>query len=330
MADLLEVEQLTVGVNIDGQRTKLIEDVSFRVAPSQIVGLVGESGCGKSTVVKSILGILGKGLARDHGQIRIEGQDITQLSEKVLSRDVRGGRIGFVPQDPMLALNPTFTVGKQLLEIWKRHGPKASRRDKSAGKDAIVRLFGEVQLPDPARAYVKFPHEFSGGQRQRILIAAALLCEPILIIADEATTALDVTIQHQILGLLKKLATTRQVGILLVTHDLGVVNAICDDSIVMYAGQIVEAGSVDALLQNPSHPYTAALFERHPDREGELSGIPGLVAQPGDFPEGCRFRPRCPSATSRCATRMQNLQPIGPGHMVNCTLFDEERDRASA
>ncbi|MGI6852129.1 ABC transporter ATP-binding protein [Mesorhizobium sp. 1B3] len=330
MASLLQLDDLSVGVQVNGQSIKLIDHVCFSVAPGQILGLVGESGCGKSTVVKSILNILGRGLRFEGGAIQLEGKDLTTMSEAELSRDVRGGRIGFVPQDPMLALNPTFRVGTQLLEIWKRHGPAHLRRDTKTGRQSIIDLFRDVQLPEPEEAYRKYPHEFSGGQRQRILIAAALLCGPKLIIADEATTALDVTIQHQILGLLKKLAKERKVGILLVTHDLGVVNAICDSAVVMYAGQVVESGNVDSLLGSPAHPYTQALFERHPDREAQLSGIPGLVAQPGSFPTGCRFRPRCSKAQDGCATRSQHFQPIAADHSVNCILYDVDEEHSHA
>jgi oligopeptide/dipeptide ABC transporter ATP-binding protein len=306
-------------VRTDGRWAAIIDRVSFEVGEGEVLGLVGESGCGKSTMVKTLLGVLPPSLRASHGKVMLGGRDLLGMKEKELSGSIRAREIGFVPQDPGLALNPMFRIGDQLLEIWKRHAPQCLRdRSIAAGRARLIDLFKQVQLPDPEGVLTRYPHQFSGGQRQRVLIAAALLCHPKIIIADEPTTALDVTIQQQILQLLRDLATRLKVGVLFVTHDFGVVSQLCDRVVVMYAGQVVETGDKHVLLKEPKHPYTIALLDCHPDRMSTLQGIPGTVPPIGALPTGCRFHPRCNCATPACPTREAKLVPIADRWWVNC------------
>ncbi len=288
-----------------------------------VVGVVGESGCGKSTLVRAILGILPRSARIEAGAIRFDGEDLLRLSPKELRRRVRGRAIGFVPQDPYLALNPVFKVGTQLLEILRWHGPTtdggASAR-RAAHRARLVDLLRRVQIPDPEGALERYPHEFSGGQRQRLLIAGALACDPQLVVADEPTTALDVTTQLQILKLLRGLAVERGLALLFVSHDIGAVAQLCDRVCVIYAGQSVEAGATRAVLDAPLHPYTSALIACHPDRSDGFAGIAGAVPSPLRPPPGCRFNPRCPSARADCTERRPARATIAGDHAVHCVL----------
>ena len=307
---MLDVQALRVSMRGGAQ---ILDDVSISVAPGQIMGVVGESGCGKSTLLRAILGILPSG-ARSSGEVLFRGEDI-------LSRPDHGrGRIGFIPQDPYLSLNPTFRAGDQILEIMRRHAPGG----RSSHRARLVELFRAVQLPDPEAALRKYPHEFSGGQRQRLLIAAALSCEPALIVADEPTTALDVTTQCEILGLLRGIARARNLSMLFVTHDFGVLASLCDAVSVLYAGRVAEAGPTRAVLEAPAHPYTRMLLACHPDRAVELAGIPGTVPPATAQPSGCRFHPRCPVAQPDCSTAVPPLLPLGAGRSVACPYHARE------
>jgi len=278
---------------------------------------VGESGCGKSTLIRAIMGILPKGASVDGGEIWFEGENLLVFSEKELNTDVRSSRIGFIPQDPLLALNPVFKVGAQLLEVMRWHAA-GTRRDHIA---RLVTLLKRMQVPDPENALERYPHQFSGGQRQRLLIAAALSCAPGLVIADEPTTALDVTTQHQILQLLRELVGEFGISLLFVTHDFGVVAELCDDLCVIYAGQTVEAGTVGSVLRQPSHPYTRALLACHPDRATSFVGIPGMVPSPLARPAGCLFAARCADVQAGCldARPPQGIAPSGAE--VRCVQF---------
>jgi peptide/nickel transport system ATP-binding protein len=258
---ILEIRGLRLTIRTDEGVAKVLDHIDFALERGRILGIVGESGCGKSTIIRAIIGILPTGAKVEAGVIRFEGEDLLQLSERELNRRIRGSRIGFIPQDPYLALNPVFKVGTQLLEIMRWHASDegANRSDRLRRHRArIVELLRRVQLPDPEAALERYPHQFSGGQRQRLVIAAALASAPALVIADEPTTALDVTTQQQILDLLRDLVAEFGLSMLFVTHDLGVVAQLCDDLCVIYAGQLVESGHTAAILDGPRHPYTRA------------------------------------------------------------------------
>lgn len=316
---VLGIEELSVSVRTDDGWAAILDRVSFEVRKGEILGLVGESGCGKSTMVKTLLGVLPPSLRPTNGRVMLATRNLLDMKEKALSATIRAREIGFVPQDPGLALNPMFRIGDQLLEIWKRHAPlNLADRSFKAGRARLIELLRQVQMPDPEGVLLRYPHQFSGGQRQRVLIAAALLCQPRLIIADEPTTALDVTIQQQVLQLLRDLATRLDVAVLFVTHDLGVVSRLCDRVVVMYAGQVVETGDKESVLSDPQHPYTSGLLTCHPDRMTSLMGIPGTVPPVGALPSGCRFHPRCPQATPACPTREPELVPVAHARTVNC------------
>ena len=300
-APLLEVTDLAVHLPTDHGLARILDGVSLAVPAGGTLGVVGESGCGKSTLLRSILGILPRGARTPRGAVRFQGRDLLG------GADWARGRIGFVPQDPFLSLNPVFRAGDQILEIMRRHAPG----DRRAHRARLVELFRAVQLPDPEAALAKYPHQFSGGQRQRLLIAAALACEPALLIADEPTTALDVTTQREILALLRGLVAERGLGLLFVTHDFGVLAALCAEVAVLYAGTLAEAGPTRAVLDAPAHPYTRLLLACHPDRARDLAGIPGTVPAATAQPEGCRFHPRCPLALPGCAAAPPPVLTLG-------------------
>jgi oligopeptide/dipeptide ABC transporter ATP-binding protein len=270
------------------------------------------------------MGILPNGGAVDAGEIWFEGENLLAFSETELNTRVRARRIGFIPQDPLLALNPVFKVGTQLLEIMRWHAPDDGSKGVERRKRHVARLvtlLRRMQVPDPDGALERHPHQFSGGQRQRLLIAAALACSPALVIADEPTTALDVTTQHQILLLLRELVAEFGLSLLFVTHDFGVVAELCDDLCVIYAGQTVEAGSVRAILDAPAHPYTKALLACHPDRATAFVGIPGLVPSPLAHPPGCLFAPRCAEVRPGCTTVRPGQGRAGSGAEVRCVQY---------
>jgi len=338
---LLDIRGLEVSIHGLEGTAQILDHVDLSVPRGKIVGVVGESGCGKSTLVRAILGILPRGGRAGAGTIDFEGLDLLSLSESQLSRTIRGKAIGFIPQDPYLALNPVFRVGTQLLEILAWHeledgegsapglGRRLSRSARRRHRARLVELLRAVQIPDPEQALERYPHQFSGGQRQRLLIAGALACRPRLVIADEPTTALDVTTQQQILGLLKELAAEFQVAMIFVTHDFGVVAELCDEVTVMYAGQTVESGRTADILERPRHPYTEALIGCHPDRSTDLAGIPGSVPSPLAQPAGCRFHPRCPSARPVCSKARPRVVATGDDHDVHCVLFYQDAREAA-
>ena len=310
---VLTVEALRVSIPTDDGPASVLDHVDLVIPRGRIVGVVGESGCGKSTLARAVLGILPRDARVESGRIRLDGEDLLALDQQALT-----ARIGFIPQDPYLALNPTFRVGTQLLEILRAHGGPGGR---AAHRARLVELLRAVQIPEPETALERYPHQFSGGQRQRLLIAGALACRPKLVIADEPTTALDVTTQLQILKLLRDLASDFGVSMLFVTHDFGVVAQLCDDVMVMYAGQSVEAGATADIVERPRHPYTQMLLACHPDRAQDLAGIPGTVPSPVAPPGGCRFHPRCPSAREDCRTRRPHAVVRDDGHDVRCVLY---------
>jgi peptide/nickel transport system ATP-binding protein len=322
---ILEVRGLKLSIGGDEGVAKILDHIDFGLQRGRILGLVGESGCGKSTIIRAIIGILPGGARVEAGTISFDGEDLLHLDEHVLNTRIRGSRIGFIPQDPYLALNPVFKVGTQLMEIMRWHAPAdgGDRHGRAQRhRERILGLLRRVQLPDPEGALERYPHQFSGGQRQRLVIAAALATAPALVIADEPTTALDVTTQQQILDLLRDLAEEFGLSMLFVTHDLGVVGQLCDDLCVIYAGQTVESGNTADILAQPRHPYTKALLACHPDRAEAFSGIPGTVPSPLRPGSGCRFAPRCIEVREICTRRPPRLAADPAGRRVDCALFD--------
>ena len=312
---LLEVSGLSICFRTEQGTAQVLDTVNLTVGRGRIMGLVGESGCGKTTLARAVLGILSPNARIEGGTIRFDGLDLIGMERERLRREVNGRRIAFVPQDPYSAFNPLFRVGDQIMELMKWNSPRRSKDERALGalltpyprqrylsdKAAALAILGEVQIPDPERAFRKLPEQFSGGQRQRLMIAMALLMNPDLVIADEPTTALDVTIQAQILKLLKALAKDRGVSVLLTTHDLGTAYEVCDEITVMYAGQEVESAPVAEFFANPRHPYTARLLQSLPDPAREIHEIGGEIPNLVFPPNGCRFHPRCPSASAACS-----------------------------
>jgi oligopeptide/dipeptide ABC transporter ATP-binding protein len=324
MIPILDVSGLKVSIRTDEGTASILDNVSLSVATGRILGVVGESGCGKSTLIRTIMGILPRGARIDSGTIMFEGENLLVFSEAELNTRIRSARIGFIPQDPLLALNPVFKVGTQLLEIMRDHAPDDGSRGvtrKRAHVSRLIWLLRRMQVPDPDIALERYPHQFSGGQRQRLLIAAALACNPALVIADEPTTALDVTTQHQILLLLRELVGEFKLSMLFVTHDFGVVAELCDDLCVIYAGQSVEAGAVEPILAAPGHPYTKLLLECHPERTATFRGIPGTVPSPLMPPPGCRFAPRCPDVQAQCSAGAPPEGQAVSGAIVRCVQY---------
>ncbi|HVY16420.1 MAG TPA: ABC transporter ATP-binding protein [Rhodopila sp.] len=314
MIPILEVAGLKVSIRTDAGPARILDDVGLTLRKGRVLGVVGESGCGKSTLIRAILGILPRGGAVDAGTIQFEGENLLVFTEAEMVERIRGRRIGFIPQDPLLSLNPVFKVGTQMLEVMRRHA-EGTRRDHVA---RLVSLLKRLRVPSPEAALERYPHQFSGGQRQRLLIAAALACQPGLVIADEPTTALDVTTQHEILLLLRELVDEFDLSLLFVTHDLGVVAELCDDITVIYAGQTVEAGPVAPVLRTPGHPYTRALIGCHPERATSFVGIPGSVPPATRMPPGCRFAPRCAEAETICGANLPAQAPGQDGVLVRC------------
>ena len=323
MNALLDVQDLGVTFpGTDGRRTVAVDGVGFGLDRGRTLGIVGESGCGKSVTSLAIMGLLPKGAAEVSGRVVFDGSDLLALPERRL-QDLRGDRLAMIFQEPMTSLNPSYTVGDQIAEAVVRHRG-ASKRE--AMRHA-VEMLRRVHIPNPdARAH-DYPHRMSGGMRQRVMIAMALACDPRLLIADEPTTALDVTIQAQILHLMRRLREESDAAIVLITHDLGVVAEVCDEVVVMYAGQVVERAPVRALFRFPQHPYTVGLLGALPRlerRRPRLSAIEGAVPNMAAPPQGCRFQARCPFRIPRCAD-MPPLAEVAGGHLSRCWRAPLER-----
>jgi peptide/nickel transport system ATP-binding protein/oligopeptide transport system ATP-binding protein len=314
---ILSVRGLTTEFITHEARFSAVDDVSFDIAPGEVLGLVGESGCGKSVTAMSVMRIVPEPPGRiSAGEIIFEGRDLLKLPEHEM-RKVRGGRIGMVFQEPMTSLNPVFTVGDQVAEALVVH--KGMTKQQAYARCA--ELFDLVGLPEPKRQVTSYPHQLSGGMRQRVMIAMAISCEPSLIIADEPTTALDVTIQAQILDLLKDIRREFGTAVLLITHDLGIIAQMADRVAVMYAGRIVEYSNTDDLFYDTLHPYTEGLLGSLP-RPGEnadrLKAIPGMVPKLSDLPSGCKFLPRCPYGNHKYGHKEPELFEAKPNHWVRC------------
>ena len=314
---VLTVENLTTGFEVNGRFIPAVIDVSFDLRKGETFGLVGESGSGKSLTALSIMGLVERPGRIDRGRILFKGRDLRQLPEREMQH-VRGAEIALIFQEPMTALNPVFTIGSQIEETLLVHG-RATRRTV---RQKAIELLDAVRVPDPDKRVRDYPHQLSGGLRQRALIAMSLACDPEVVIADEPTTALDVTIQAQILDLLRELQSRLGVALLLITHDLGVVAEMADRVAVMYAGRIVEEAPVGALFSDPKHPYTRGLMGSIPGGAPgtRLVAIPGTVPAPGSLPPGCCFTSRCPSRFEPCPAAHPGITDFGNGQTVKCYL----------
>lgn len=325
MPHLLEVNNLTTAFSGDYGRTISVDHVSFHVDPGEVVCIVGESGCGKSVTSLSIMGLLRRGGAVIDGSVLFDGKDILSMTEKQLD-EIRGDQMTMIFQDPLTSLNPVFTVGSQIVESIRihMHLPKADARKRA------VELLQKVGMPDAENVMKKYPHTLSGGMRQRVMIAMALSCNPRLLIADEPTTALDVTIQAQIMKLLGELQQETRMSMILITHDIGLVANTADRVIVMYAGQIIEEAPVEELFRNPKHPYTRALLDTVPtirdDANRKLTAIPGMVPESYDDITGCRFADRCPYWKPVCDNPQENYG-FGTDHQARCIIACEEQQK---
>ena len=321
---ILDVKNLSVGFSSFGESVSIVRDVSFHINEAETVGIVGESGCGKSMTAMAIMQLIKRPPGVITGEIDLDGKNLLSLSEKEM-RDVRGNEISMIFQEPMTSLNPVLTVGKQLMEVFMTH----QGMDRKQAWDASVEALRLVKIAMPEERMKSYPHEMSGGMRQRVMIAMALSCRPKLLIADEPTTALDVTIQAQILKLMRELADEVKTSVMLITHDLGVVSEVCSRAVIFYCGQIVEEAKVEDLFKRPLHPYTEGLLKSLPKRgtNERLHVIPGSVPSPGHLPQGCVFNPRCPYATDKCRTEDPSYMQMGSGHCVKCWRYTGEVQR---
>ncbi len=324
---ILRVKDLEISFKTQFGVVTPVDDVRFDLKKGETLGIVGESGCGKTITAFSILRLLPKNaILGTRTEISFEGKNVAHFSKEQLQK-IRGKKISMIFQEPMTSLNPVYTVGQQLSEVFMLH----ERVTEKQAWSKSLELLQMVRIPEPSKRIRDYPHLLSGGMRQRVMIAMALACKPLLLIADEPTTALDVTIQAQILELIDELRTKQNTTTIIITHDLGVVAEMCDRVIVMYAGQIVEAAEIFALFSNPKHPYTQGLIHSIPRIEvpkqdqKRLHVIPGYVPHPSAFPKGCRFQPRCQQAMERCLLEIPPVRSI-QGHQVKCWLYEQEGD----
>ncbi|XOV85695.1 MAG: ABC transporter ATP-binding protein [bacterium] len=315
---LLRVDNLVTAFDTENGQIKAVDGVSFSLQPGRTLGIVGESGCGKTVTALSIINLLPKPTADIlEGQIWFEGEDLASAPIERL-HDIRGDRIGMIFQEPMTALNPVHRVGRQIMETLKLH---RDITDEDALR-ATIAMLEKVGIPSPEVRVSEYPHQLSGGMRQRVMIAMALICDPSLVIADEPTTALDVTIQAQILELLQEMQNTLNTSVIMITHDLGVIAETCDDVLVMYAGRVAEQGSVEEVFNHPRHPYTQGLLASIPrlstPRKTKLPTIEGMVPSLTDMPTGCRFNNRCPYADAVCEASYPSMNEQDSAHKVAC------------
>ena len=317
--NLLEVKQLrTEFFSSKTSSVTAVNEISFSIGKGEILGLVGESGCGKSVTSLSIMGLL----TATSGKVT-KGKDLLKISEKEM-REIRGGEMSMIFQEPMSSLNPAMRIDKQMIEGIRLH----TDLSKEEARKRAAEILAQVGIPDPERVLKNYPHQLSGGMSQRVMIAMAMSCQPKLLIADEPTTALDVTIQAQILDLMKKIQEEKGMSILMITHDLGVVAEMCTRAIVMYAGEIVEEAPIDELFNAPQHPYTKGLIASVPKLGSGvkvLPSIPGSVPDLSSLPSGCRFAPRCKYATEKCRAGKPELFEVGENHYSRCWLASEDR-----
>ena len=317
---VLDIQNLTVQFHIDNEVIEAVNDVSLQLEKGKTLGLVGETGAGKTTTAKAVMRLIPQppGVIKD-GKINVCGHDMLNLDKKTLSQ-IRGNELSMIFQDPMTALNPVLTVGEQIAESILLH-EHVSRSEANKKAAALLEVVGI-----PGSRAGDYPHQFSGGMKQRVVIALALACNPKLLIADEPTTALDVTIQAQVLELMRKIRDDYQMSMIMITHDLGIVAEICDDVAVMYAGRIVERGTLREVFENTRHPYTEGLFNSLPDitnRKAALKPIPGMMPDPSNLPKGCAFAPRCQYATAKCHEERPQEYTISETHSVMCSAYDD-------
>ena len=318
-SEILRVERLAVTFETDSGPVTVLDDVSFSVKKGETLGLVGESGCGKSVTAASIMGLLPQPYGKIvTGDIFYQGQSIKDLTLEQRYA-LRGNRISMIFQEPMTALNPVHTIGRQLVEVYELHRPELTKKER---KEAAIKMLDKVGIAEPDVRFELYPHQLSGGMRQRVMISMALACEPDILIADEPTTALDVTIQAQILALMRELQNETGMAIIFITHDLGVVAEMCDQVVVMYAGNVVEQTDVFRLFEQASHPYTQGLLSSMPRLDTQsktpLKAIPGNVPSLNQMPSGCRFSNRCDHRTSLCDQSKPSLEPHIENHLVRC------------
>ncbi|MDR1533298.1 MAG: ABC transporter ATP-binding protein [Clostridiales bacterium] len=311
----LSVRNLTVEYVTKQETVQAVNSVSFDLHKGKTLGLVGETGAGKTTIAGAILGVLPVPPAVTRGgEILLDGEDLMRLDEATMCK-VRGKRVTVIFQDPMTALNPVMTIGRQIAEVIELHDA-VSRKEARVRAERMLEMVGI-----PAARYDEYPNQFSGGMRQRVVIAVALACNPELLLADEPTTALDVTIQAQVLDLIRELNSAKKTSMILITHDMGVVMEMCDDVAVIYAGEIIETGTLENIFEHPAHPYTIGLFGSIPKINGDserLSPIAGLPPNPADLPKGCKFHPRCPQAAEACKSGEIPVREISAGHFCKC------------
>jgi peptide/nickel transport system ATP-binding protein len=320
----LKVSDLNVEFRVDKKPVKPIERISFEMKEGEVLGMVGETGSGKSLTAHAIMGLSGLVGGKVGGSVTFQDQDLLSIPEKEM-QSLRGSQIAFIPQNPMTSLDPVYRVGDQIVEGLFKHA-KLSKRE---ARQQILDLMEQLYIPNPGQVFQQYPHQLSGGLKQRIVIAMGLCTNPRLLIADEPTTALDVTVQAQIMRLFKEKTVERGIGLFLITHDLGVIAQVCDKVAVMYAGNMVEFGKIETIFKTPSHPYTKALLECIPYigmKKGTLSAIYGNVPSAGTYPSGCRYHPRCPHSNSQCENSVPLLIQFEGGTRVACHNYQEKKD----
>ncbi|PPA70639.1 ABC transporter ATP-binding protein [Jeotgalibacillus proteolyticus] len=322
---VLQVKGLKVSFFTDDGEVPAVDDIDFYVKEGEVLGIVGESGCGKSVTSLSVMGLIPSPPGKiTGGEIKLNGEELTTASEKRM-RKIRGNDVAMIFQEPMTSLNPLFTIGSQLMDATLIH----KKGDKKQAKKRAIEMLKLVGLGRAEELMNEYPHQLSGGMRQRVMIAMAMVCDPKLLIADEPTTALDVTIQAQILKLMKRLNEELNTAIMLITHDLGVVAETCERVVVMYAGKVVENGLAVDIFKDPQHPYTRGLIQSVPDmryKKQRLYSIPGNVPRPGSIKKGCRFAARCEFAFERCLQEDPPLYKTAEGHSTRCFLFDDTKE----
>jgi len=319
----LRVKDLELWFQNDRGAVKILNGISFDIHKGETLGIVGESGCGKSVTSLAVMRLLAEPPARLKGTIEFQGRNLLKLTDKQM-QSVRGNCISMIFQEPMTSLNPVFTIGDQMMEAFITH-QGMSRKE---AKTQAIELLKKVRIPLPEQRFKEYPYQLSGGMRQRVMIAMALACQPELLIADEPTTALDVTIQAQVLKLMRELQQEMGTSIAFITHDLGVVSEMCDRVVVLYCGEVVEEALIDDIFADPKHPYTTGLLSTLPKfgEEGRLETIPGVVPPAGKFPAGCVFAPRCKYATEKCHACKPQLTDVGGEHKVRCFRFYGEEE----
>jgi len=320
----LKVSDLEVEFQVDKKIIKPIENVSFEMNAGEVLGMVGETGSGKSVTAHAIMGLSSLVGGKIGGSVKFEERDLLSISEKEM-QSIRGSQIAFIPQNPMTSLDPVYRVGDQIVEGLFTHAKISKRK----AKQQVLDLMEKLHIPKPDRVFQQYPHQLSGGLKQRIVIAMGLCTNPRLLIADEPTTALDVTVQAQIMRLFKEMTADRGIGLFLITHDLGVIAQVCDKVAVMYAGNMVEFGKIETVFHTPRHPYTKALLDCIPYigmKKGTLSAIYGNVPSAGTYPSGCRYHPRCPHSHSQCENSMPALIQIEGGTRVACHDYQGKKD----